>query len=454
MAVICGTDFSENAQHAVRVAVAFARALREPLVLVHVIEDGAATGAGELVDAWSNAAQGRLEEIAQSLRSAALRVDTRVVVGTPDEKLAEIAETLRACLLVVGFLGRRSAERWRAGSLPARLARSTAVPVIVVRDAAAFEASARGERPIRVLVPADFSLASDAAVGWLGSLRRLGPCEITLLHRYDPVREWSRLGVPGRASIEGSSEIEAILLRDLRARSAGVLSGDAASLRVIPSLDWTAETVARVAEHEAFDVIVVGGHCRRGIARIAHESVSERLFALAPASVVRVPLSAMPMDSRGIPRISRILAPTDLSELGNNAIRYAYAIAPTGGVVHMLHVVEDAPLPNPLYAHYSPGRRATVEERSGLQRGLEMALRALVPQEAERRGIETKMHVVHDGRPADVIRTIAEREGVDTICMGTHGRSGLSRLLGGSVAREIAAESPRPLFLIHPAAAG
>jgi len=122
----------------------------------------------------------------------------------------------------------------------------------------------------------------------------------------------------------------------------------------------------------------------------------------------------------------------------HDAVRYACAIAPAGCTVHLVHVVEVAAPPNPLYAHHMPGRRATPEEHAELDRGLESALRALVPLEAERRGIETETHVAHYGRPGEVIRALGERLGVDVICLGTHGRSGLSRLLGGSVAREIA----------------
>lgn len=452
MPLLCGTDFSENARHAVRAAAAFAHALQEPLVLAHVVEEGAAIGAGQIVEAWSRTAGEQLEEIARPLRSAGVPVETRVLRGTPDEKLAELAAALQASLLVVGFLGRRSAERWRAGSLPARLARGAAVPVLVVRDGSVFEASSRGERPLRVLLAADFSVASDAAVAWLAALGRLGPCEISLLHSYNPVREGPRLGVPGRPPSEDSPEIETHLLRDLRARVAGLLTDDSVSVRAIPSLDLTAETIARIAEHEAHDLVVVGGHGRQGYARIPHDSVSERLLALAPASVVRVPVRGASPGTRHVPRISRVLAPTDLSELGNEAVLYAYALASSGGTVHLLHVVEKTALPNPLYAHYSPGRRATPEERAALERGLEVVLRTLVPKDAARRGIETRIHVVHDGSPADAIRATALREAVDVLCMGTHGRSGLSRLIGGSVAREIAAESPRPLFLVHPAA--
>jgi nucleotide-binding universal stress UspA family protein len=37
------------------------------------------------------------------------------------------------------------------------------------------------------------------------------------------------------------------------------------------------------------------------------------------------------------------------------------------------------------------------------------------------------------------------------VCLATHGRSGLSRLLGGSVSQTLAAECPRPLLLVRPA---
>lgn len=451
MTVVCGTDFSEGAQRAVRVASAFARSFAERLVLVHAIEGDLVAGA---VATLSRAAEARLSDLARSLRDDGLEVDTRVEVGTSDEKLAEAAEQLHASLVVVGFLGQRSAERWRAGSLPARLGRSTPVPILVVRDAECFEASARGERPLRVLVAVDFSLASDVAIGWVASLRRLGPCEVMLFHSYDPVREWSRFGLPGRASIDGSVEIEAALVRDLGARAADVIDPAGFPVRVIPSMDWTAETLASVSERERFDLVVIGGQRRRGLARIAHDSVSERLFSLAPSSVVRVPLSASSLRARPAPRMARLLAPTDLSDLANDAIRYAYSIADAGSTVHLLHVVEGAPAPSPLYAHYTPGRHPTEAERLEVERAAEAALMDLVPEDAERRGIQTRTHVVHGGSPAETIRTFAEQIGADVICIGTHGRSGLSRLLGGSVARSLAERSPRPLLLVHPAVAG
>jgi nucleotide-binding universal stress UspA family protein len=145
-----------------------------------------------------------------------------------------------------------------------------------------------------------------------------------------------------------------------------------------------------------------------------------------------------------------VLAPTDFSELANHAVSYAYALLPGGGTVYLLHAVEEARLPNPLYAHYTPGRRPTAGESAAQRRDLEAALRALVPEEAGARGIETRVEIVEGEEPARAILAAAERLGVDVTCMGTHGRSGLSALVAGCVACEVASHSSHPLFLVRP----
>jgi nucleotide-binding universal stress UspA family protein len=155
-----------------------------------------------------------------------------------------------------------------------------------------------------------------------------------------------------------------------------------------------------------------------------------------------------------LPRITRVLAPTDFSEAANQAVGFAYALLPGGGTVHLLHAVEEVHLPNPLYAHYTPGRRPTPEERAAQRKDLEAALRALVPEEAALRGIETRVEVVEEDDPAQAILAAAERLDVDLSCLGTHGHSGLSALVAGKVAREVASRSTRPLLLVRPSQEG
>jgi nucleotide-binding universal stress UspA family protein len=203
-----------------------------------------------------------------------------------------------------------------------------------------------------------------------------------------------------------------------------------------------------VAERERFDVVLVGGRRRDGLARIRLDSVSEGLLRRAPAAVRRVPVAAAEARAAAPPSLATVLAPSDLSDLSNEGVRYAYALAPPGGSVVLLHVIEASPVPNPLYAHY--GRRPAPEERVARARAAEAALRALVPAEAEARGVETRIEVVEASAPAEAIRAAAERHRADVVCLATHGRSGVSRLLGGSVVRALVASCAKPLLLVRP----
>jgi universal stress protein A len=54
------------------------------------------------------------------------------------------------------------------------------------------------------------------------------------------------------------------------------------------------------------------------------------------------------------------------------------------------------------------------------------------------------------GDPAAAILREIERAGVDSVVMATHGRTGVKRLLLGSVAERVVRESPRPVLTVRP----
>jgi nucleotide-binding universal stress UspA family protein len=58
---------------------------------------------------------------------------------------------------------------------------------------------------------------------------------------------------------------------------------------------------------------------------------------------------------------------------------------------------------------------------------------------------------VAQGSPAEKIIETAEKEGVDLIIMGTHGRKGLERAIFGSVCDKVVRSSPCPVLTINPA---
>lgn len=55
---------------------------------------------------------------------------------------------------------------------------------------------------------------------------------------------------------------------------------------------------------------------------------------------------------------------------------------------------------------------------------------------------------VEEGKPNEIILQVAEEWEADIIVLGTHGRTGLSHLLMGSVAEKIMRHSTKPLFIV------
>jgi nucleotide-binding universal stress UspA family protein len=146
-----------------------------------------------------------------------------------------------------------------------------------------------------------------------------------------------------------------------------------------------------------------------------------------------------------------VLVATDFSELGDRAVPYAYAAAGRGGVVHLLHVIETPPIPNPLYAHYAREPEArTPEERDKVRHEVVARLRQLVPEDASARGIDTLLEAVDGPEVSPAICSAAERLGADLICLSSHGRSGISKAIAGSVAQDVMVRSKRPLLVIRP----
>ncbi|MFP2899225.1 universal stress protein [Corallococcus sp. 4LFB] len=448
MAIIVGTDFSEHAQEAVRAAAALARKTGMPLALVHVAEPGM------LRRDWSSERGGaitdleqRLENEAAALRGEGLSVEPRVLLGMPDEVLVAHAEHLRARLIITAALGWRSEKRWRMGSVPARVAQAAHCPFLMVRLAAPFLEWCQGQRPLRVTVGDDFSRSAEVALRWLPELRRAGPVELTVAHVYNPATEYGRLGLY-RAS-QGPPGIESILERDLRERLERI-GEPRAELRLALGYGSVVEPLGTLAREAKADLLLLGTHQRRGLRRMRHGSVSLPSLQVAPvAAVACVPVegpreAAVPME---VPSIRRVLVSTDFSPLANLAIPHALSLLPRGGELILAHVLE-SPLPV-VYADFWP---AVALGDAGDEAEVRRELEALIPREADRRGITVRVELLSGVHAAQSLCQAAERFGVDIVCLGSHGRTGVSRAVLGSVAQEVVARGRRPVLVVkHPA---
>jgi nucleotide-binding universal stress UspA family protein len=144
-----------------------------------------------------------------------------------------------------------------------------------------------------------------------------------------------------------------------------------------------------------------------------------------------------------------LLCPTDLSSTGRLAIDVAYQLAKEGARIHLLHVCEPPYLGNPLYGPFVQGYVPTSEDTQHGEEKVLSKLRHLVPEDAQERSIRTEFHLVHGVDVAKVIEEEARRFDVDVVVMGTHGRTGLGRILMGSVATDVVKKRGLPVVLVH-----
>jgi universal stress protein A len=136
--------------------------------------------------------------------------------------------------------------------------------------------------------------------------------------------------------------------------------------------------------------------------------------------------------------ISRILVATDFSADAARALDYAVELAHRfGAEVIVLHVHEVVDL--------VPGAAAADQLRAAAQEELERSAAAL-------RGRDVRVRsLLRAGAPSTEILRAAETEGADLLVVGTHGHTGLARLLLGSVAERIVRGAVAPVLTVrHP----
>lgn len=147
----------------------------------------------------------------------------------------------------------------------------------------------------------------------------------------------------------------------------------------------------------------------------------------------------------------RILVPHDFSESASHAVSIAASEARAHGAqIVLLHVVE-------LMPHF--GRDTTMMVRPGTTQHVSVtsyyredgeARLAPIAATLRESGIDVTVEV-RAGVPLEEIQRCATSRGVDAIVMGTHGRTGLRRMIAGSVAERVVRTSSVPVLTVrHP----
>ncbi len=268
---------------------------------------------------------------------------------------------------------------------------------------------------MQILAATDLSTRSHRAVRRAGLLAQENDADLTLVHVVDEDQP------AGLVEIE-TREVERILgeqigaideLRGVRCRPA-VISGD------------PFEGILRTAAATKADLIVMGAHRKQLLRDIFVGTTIERVIRTGPYPVLMV------NDEVGRP-YGTALAAVDMSEPSARAIRAAQHLRMVvDGPLTIIHAFEAPAAGKMSFAGVQRERIDKHVANERLRAAAELAsFLELVELDDQRwwRRIE-------EGRPLEVISRVVKEMKPDLLIVGTHGRSGIAKMLLGSVTEE------------------
>lgn len=195
--------------------------------------------------------------------------------------------------------------------------------------------------------------------------------------------------------------------------------------------------IKEYTESNDVDLVVMGTHGRRGTSRLLMGSVAEDVVRTAPCPVLTVREGTTVAPGQAI---RRIMVPIDFSGPSQLALDHAKELAMTyGAEIHLLHVVEEVALPG---AYGMEPISFVVPE---IIQSTEKALAEMVEEEI---GYEHVRVESVAGYPATTILDYIDEHAIDLVAIATHGRTGLDRLLLGSVAEKVVRRAACPVFTV------
>jgi nucleotide-binding universal stress UspA family protein len=284
----------------------------------------------------------------------------------------------------------------------------------------------------KILCPVDFSPCSRQAFRTAIRIATARDAELVLLHAWQipSISSAGEIAIPA-GTVQELHDDAVRSLADALAE-AKALGATRVTTQFATAAAWEL-VVDTVRADPAVELVVVGTHGRTGVTRFLLGSVAEKIVRLAPCSVLAV------HEADTTPVFRRVLCPTDFSEGARTAVELAGRHVAPNGEITLLHVLE---LPLLREGDASGAELAEVldERVTGMLADWAGGLRATA-----------KVPVVTRTRlgsaATQILAELDERPAFDLVVVGSHGRTGLKRVLLGSVAEKIVRHAPCPVLV-------
>ncbi len=313
----------------------------------------------------------------------------------------------------------------------------------------------------KVLVPLDNTEISEGIIPLVTQLAQGLDMEVVLAtainqdHTPRGLFDRIRGGIGGPPSptaeaISGPSNESAE--RDARSRLdklAGGMTNHGVPASGMVGFGLASETIIRMATDSNCDLIAMSTRGRGALSSGLLGSVTYRTMHESPMPVLAVTPERAGHHRTTEGGISTVVVPLDGSELAETALPHAVALCRGMDMkMVLLHVL---PTNEFVYSDGNVGGQDVVANREELAAMARMYLTGIA-RRLEDEGLEVRMNV-EVGRPSTVITAVARGTEPSMIVMASHGRSGMSRLLMGSVAEAVVRESGEPVLMVRSQAA-
>ncbi len=291
----------------------------------------------------------------------------------------------------------------------------------------------------KILCPIDFSPGSDRAMRVAVRLAERSSAELVIAHAFHIPPLVFAGEAPFPADMIERMQEDAQRSLAAAAKEATRLGAQRLTSRLLTGLPWD-QIVEAVRSDATVDLVVMGTQGRTGLSRVFLGSVAEKVVRLAPCSVLTV------REQAGVTPFDHVLCPIDFSESSRHALELAAKLAEPGGAgITLLHVLE-------LPVDYSGDPHVP-----GFIEGLDTKAAHLLEQWGD--DVRAKVSV-----PVTIRSTIGSPGGqalaaldddrtFDLVVMGSHRRTGIRRVLLGSVAEKVVRHSACPVLIARDRAA-
>ncbi len=285
----------------------------------------------------------------------------------------------------------------------------------------------------RILVATDFSARSDRAIRRATLLARTYGSSITVVHVIDDDQ-------PKRI-VKAEREASSLLLSE-QARSLREIDGVDCDYSIV--LGNAFEGIAKAAEETNCDLLVIGPHRRQALKDVFVGTTAERTIRASSRPILM---------ANGVPAgpYRHVLVAVDFSDCSTDAVRAVMSLGlERHAAVSVVHIT-DAPGTR-LMSRASLSEEqvqdylADVEERATGELGAFLGNLKFHPIRRVVKHTETSV--------ANTISAVARETSADLVVVGTHGRTGVAKLLLGSAVEEILLTADFDVLAVPPSATG